>query len=152
DFKPRIDDLLQERLYCIQWMRPKRNGKTYEYKFRCATPEDIKRERVIDAFMADNLQNWQANGWVPDMRIDVGGPPRYQGLDLIKARGWTHWHHLFNPRQLLLNGLINQLSETAAARFAVCQAANFNSKLSRWNSGPGVDAVIDTFYNQALNT
>ena len=51
-------------------------------------------------------------GWVPDMRIEVGGPPRYQGLDLIRARGWTHWHHLFNPRQLLVGGLVNQLQQT----------------------------------------
>jgi len=26
DFKPRPDDIFQERLYCIQWMRPKEIG------------------------------------------------------------------------------------------------------------------------------
>jgi putative DNA methylase len=152
DFQPLPDDLLQERLYCIQWMRPKNEGKSYDYEFRAVTPEDLERERIAQEFIAENLANWQAKGWVPDMRIEVGGPPRYQGLDLIRARGWTHWHHVFNPRQLLLNGLIDRFSEEATLKFGICQAVNFNSKLSRWNKVPGVDAVIDTFYNQALNT
>ncbi|MBO9346161.1 MAG: DUF1156 domain-containing protein, partial [Chloroflexi bacterium] len=34
DFKPRPDDIFQERLYCIQWMRPKPSGRGYEYEFR----------------------------------------------------------------------------------------------------------------------
>jgi putative DNA methylase len=152
DFKPRPDDIFQERLYAIHWMRPKNRGKSYDYEFRAITPEDLERERIVEEFIGENLANWQAQGWVPDMRIEVGGPPRYQGLDLIRARGWTHWHHLFNPRQLLVNGLVDRFSETAALKFGICQATNFNSKLSRWNKGPGVDAVIDTFYNQALNT
>lgn len=29
DFVPRHDDLLRERLYCIEWMRPKGTGKSY---------------------------------------------------------------------------------------------------------------------------
>jgi putative DNA methylase len=152
DFRPRPDDLLQERLYCIHWMRPKPNYKTFEYEFRTVTPEDTEREHCVERFIAENLTDWQDRGWLPDMQIEVGGPPRYQGQDLIRARGWTHWHHLFNPRQLLVNGLVRRFSDTAPLRFGICQVANFNSKLSRWNSGPGVDAVIDTFYNQALNT
>ena len=27
DFKPRPDDIFQERLYCIQWMRPRRRAR-----------------------------------------------------------------------------------------------------------------------------
>ena len=27
DFKPRPDDIFQERLYCIQWMRPKKEAR-----------------------------------------------------------------------------------------------------------------------------
>ena len=26
----------------------------------------------------------------PTMRIEVGGPPRYEGEDLVRGRGWTH--------------------------------------------------------------
>ena len=152
EFMPRPDDIYQERLYAIHWMRPKKRGKTFDYEFRGITAEDLERERIVEMSISKHLGEWQAKGWVPDMRIEVGGPPRYQGLDLIRSRGWTHWHHLFNPRQLLVNGLINQYATTAQLKFGVNQAANFNSKLSRWNNGPGVDAVMDTFYNQALNT
>ena len=45
DFKPRPDDIFQERLYCVQWMRPKKKGKGDEYEFRSVTPEDLERER-----------------------------------------------------------------------------------------------------------
>ena len=93
DFCPRSDDLLQERLYCIEWMRPKKKGKGYDYEFRGVTREDLERERIVEAFVGEHIAAWQEKGWLPDMRIEVGGPPRYQGLDLIKARGWTHWQH-----------------------------------------------------------
>ena len=102
DFRPSDDDLLQERLYCIQWMRPKRGSKRYEYQFRPVSKADLERERAVELYVAEHLKHWQSKGWVPDMRIEVGGPPRYQGRDLVRARGWTHWQHLFNPRQLLL--------------------------------------------------
>jgi putative DNA methylase len=110
DFIPQPDDLLQERLYCIQWMRPKKQGKGEEYEFRSVTEADLCRERIVQDYVAQHLADWQTRGWVPDMRIEVGGPPRYQGLDLIRARGWTRWHHLFNPRQLLVGALMNKHS------------------------------------------
>ena len=104
DFAPRLDDLLQERLYCIQWMRPRLGSKQVEYEFRAVTEADLDRERIVGRYVAEHLEEWQANGWVPDMQIEVGGPPRYQGRDLVRSRGWTHWQHLFNSRQLLLGG------------------------------------------------
>lgn len=152
EFMPRLDDLYQERLYAIHWMRKRKKGKSFEYEFREISNEDLERESNIEKFLSKHLDEWQEKGWLPDMRIEVGGPPRYQGIDLIRSRGWTHWHHLFNPRQLITNGLINRYATIAQLKFGVNQAANFNSKLSRWHNGPGVDAVIDTFYNQALNT
>ena len=91
DFIPQPDDLLQERLYCIQWMRPKKKGKGEEYEFRSVTADDLRRENTIQDYVTQHLVDWQRRGWAPDMRIEVGGPPRYQGLDLIRARGWTHW-------------------------------------------------------------
>jgi len=156
DYKPQPDDVLQERLYCIQWMRPKKSGKgkAYEYEFRAVTPEDVVREHIVDAHIEENLGAWQAKGWIPDMRIEVGGPPRYQGLDLIRARGWTHWHHLFNPRQLLLGALIRR-GEWLDMPFSLGQALNVNCRLSRWNPAPGPGRAGKTspvFDNQALNT
>ena len=152
DFKPRSQDIFQERLYAIHWMKPKKSGRTFDYEFRGVTPDDLKREEIVEKFTAEHLAHWQTKGWVPDMRIEVGGPPRYQGLDLIRARGWTHWHHLFNPRQLLVNGLIAMHSKRARLMLGLCQAVNRNSRLCVWDPSPGVDAVGHVFYNQALNT
>ena len=153
DFKPRPDDLLQERLYAILWMRPKSRKKGYHYELRAVTPEDIERERTVEGFIETHLADWQSNGFLPDMRIEVGGPPRYQGLDLIKARGWTYWHHLFNPRQLLLEGLIRK-NINVHSIFGFCQTLNYNSKLSIWlgRKTRGYGNTVQTFNNQALNT
>ena len=73
DFIPRSDDLLKERLYCIQWMRPKRGTKRREYEFRTVTDADQERERVVERYVAEHWQEWQAKGWLPQMRIEVGG-------------------------------------------------------------------------------
>jgi len=147
DFKPRADDIFQERLYAIHWMRPKDNGRGYVYEFRSVSEEDLEREHIVEEFVSKHLTEWQERGWVPDMRIEPG----YNTDQPIRERGWTHWHHLFNPRQLFINGLIASLARGGALAFAISHAANRNSKLSRWDSSPGVDAVHETFYNQALN-
>ncbi len=149
DFKPDSEDILQERLYCVQWMRPKRKGKSYDYEFRTITASDLDRERVVDDYIANHIVEWQAAGWLPDMRIEVGGPPRYQGLDLVRARGWTHWQHLFAPRQLLVATLIRS-AVTAHTALGLTSLLNCNSKLSRWH--PAREYVAETFDNQALNT
>lgn len=148
DFKPRPDDIFQERLYAIQWMRPKNSKKTYDYEFRSVTGDDLEREALVEHYVAEHLLDWQAKGWIPDMRIEPG----YNTDQPTRERGWTYWHHLFNPRQLLINGLINRFADRAALKFGVSQAANWNSRLSPWNNAPGGDSVNNTFYNQALNT
>ena len=152
DYKPRSNDILQERLYCVQWMRPKAKAKGYDLEFRSVTSADLKREEIAEQFVEKNLAEWQAKGYVPDMRIEVGGPPRYQGLDLIRGRGWTHWNHAFNPRQLLVSGLINQFSD-ARMKSSLTQVLNINSRLSGFdNSQGGAAATKGAFVNQALNT
>lgn len=152
DFKPQPEDLLQERLYCIEWMRPKKKGKGEEYEFRTVTEEDLRRENLVEKHVAQHLASWQETGWVPDMRIEVGGPPRYQGLDFIRARGWTHWQHLFNARQLLIGALVNQFSN-AKLKFGLAQVLNNNCRASRWHPGAGGGgATVGIFDNQALNT
>jgi putative DNA methylase len=152
DFKPRPEDIFQERLYAIHWMRSKKGGKAFDYEFRSVTADDLERDRIVEAFIDENLAEWQARGCAPEMRIEPGGPPRYEALNLIRGRGWTHWHHLFNPRQLLVNGLVSSHANTAALKIGVSQAANWNSKLSTWDGSPGVDTTHQTFYNQSINT
>jgi putative DNA methylase len=149
DFKPGPDDIIQERLYCVQWMCPKKKGKGHYYEFRSVTQEDLNRERIVEEFLAEHFKDWQSKGWLPDMRIEVGGPPRYQGLDLVRARGWTYWQHLFNPRQLLIGGLIRSAISTHTV-LGLTSLLNCNSKLSRWH--PAREYVAETFDNQALNT
>jgi putative DNA methylase len=147
DFKPRSDDIFQERLYCIQWMRPKAKGKGDDYEFRSITSEDLKREGIVEAFITINLTDWQGKGWVPDMRIESGDETER----LYRERGWSHWHHLFNPRQLLYAGLVNQLSD-AKLKFGWSRVINQSARLSRWDSAKGSDKVQGIFDNQALNT
>jgi putative DNA methylase len=152
DFVPRVEDLLQERLYCIQWMRPKKNRKGDEFEFRSVTEENLRQEQVVQDYVAKCLEDWQTKGLVPDMRIEIGGPPRYQGLDLLRARGWTHWNHLFNARQLLVNAILNKHSD-ALLKLPLANVVQHNAKLSMWDtSGGGRAGVKGVFYNQALNT
>ena len=95
DFRPRPNDIYQERLYAVHWMRPKQGRKTLDYEFRSATEDDLKRERTVEEFVGRHLVEWQDNGWIPDMQIEPG----YNTDQPIRERGWTYWHHLFNPRQ-----------------------------------------------------
>jgi putative DNA methylase len=152
EIRPRPDDVFQERLYCVQWSRPKLKGSGDEYEFRAVTSDDLERERVVERFVEQRLPDWQAAGHAPEMRIEPGEGPRYQGSDLIKSRGWTHWNHVFNPRQLLVGCLVRErLTAELALPFA--QSLNSNSRLCPWSSGDGGGgAVKQTFANQALNT
>jgi putative DNA methylase len=150
DFKPRPDDIFQERLYCIQWMRPKRKGKGDDYEFRSVTQADLKREETVEQFIATRLADWQAHGWIPDMRIEAGDETER----LLRERGWTYWHHLFNARQLLIAGLVNQFSD-APLKLGLAQMLNSSARLTRWSLGDGEGrsgGVKQVFDNQALNT
>ncbi|HOI91884.1 MAG TPA: DUF1156 domain-containing protein [Candidatus Rifleibacterium sp.] len=149
DFIPRPADIFQERLYCVQWMQKKsEESSQFYYEFRSVTADDLARERKVIDYLAAHLAEWQEKGYVPDMVIEKG----YNTDQPIRERGWTHWHHLFNPRQLLLNGLLNKYSNSCALKVGLCQALNRSNKLCVWDPSPGVDAVGHVFYNQALNT
>jgi putative DNA methylase len=150
DFKPRPNDIFQERLYAIQWMKQKKGGKRFEYEFRSVTTEDLQRERTVEDFVGKHLAEWQEKGWVPDMRIEPG----VETERLYRERGWTHWHHLFNPRQLLVASLVNRFSN-ARRKFGLTQVLNSSARLTRWSLGDGPGrsgGVKQVFDNQALNT
>jgi putative DNA methylase len=150
DFKPRPDDIFQERLYAIQWMRRKKDKKTFDYEFRAVTEEDLKRERIVEEFVGKHLAEWQTKGLVPDMRIEPG----YNTDQPIRERGWTHWHHLFNPRQLLVAAILRKNIDARQA-FSFSKSLNVNCRLSRWDNNPGPGRSGKTqgvFDNQALNT
>ncbi|WP_411902307.1 anti-phage-associated DUF1156 domain-containing protein [Methylorubrum thiocyanatum] len=163
DICPRGDDILGERLYCIQWMRQETLHRARpETFFAAPTEADLLREATVRETVETNLASWQACGFVPDMEIEPGE----KTSEPIRTRGWTHWHHMFTPRQLLVSALVaEEMSRQEDEEVRGCLAfdrtflANFSSRLSRWLPGtpgvpgraPSADQVKDTFYNQAIN-
>ena len=155
DFKPQPNDLFQERLYAIQWITKETvdqtRKKTY---FASVTEADLERERQIETIVADNLMRWQAVGLVPDMPIEPGDKTN----EPIRTRGWTYWHHLFNPRQILIAALvhnqINALPENLrpALGLSLAKMLDWSSKLCRYGTGAARESIAQTFYNQAYNT
>ncbi|MBP3040011.1 DUF1156 domain-containing protein [Bacillaceae bacterium Marseille-Q3522] len=147
DFIPRPSDIFQERLYCVQWQK-EINGKV-QTEIRPVTKGDKEREQIVIDYVREHLEEWQQKGYIPDMVIEKG----YNTDQPIRERGWTHWHHLFNPRQLLVNGLINKYCNAFLAP-NLAQLLNYNSRLCIWHSakGQGAGSVSQVFYNQALNT
>lgn len=150
DIFPRPDDLFQERLYCIRWCDQSSGHRFY----RAPTVEDLGKEQQIQQLVKENLKKWQKKGWIPKVNFDLSGEETGR---LVRERGYTHWHHLFTPRQLLyLASLMEEVNnlKNGKARVAgllgVGSSANWNSRLSHWNKV--VHAVQHTFYNQALNT
>lgn len=146
DFMPRPDDIFQERLYCVQWMKKKPKGRQYNYEFRSVTDKDLAREQKVVDYVREHLEEWQEKGYIPDMVIEKG----YNTDQPIRERGWTHWHHLFNPRQLLVNGFVKKSLITELYHLGA-KVFNFNSRLSRWDSSKS-GTIQATFDNQALNT
>jgi len=157
DLVPRPDDTFQERLYCIRYVEEVEDGEgNIELIRHYVEPDaqDLAREQKVLELLKERVEEWQAKGFIPSAPIPPGDKtdePKYQ-------RGWTHWHHLFNPRQLLLNGLFAELiARSSMPRhliFNLGRITNNNSRLSRWKvgQGNGIGGVVDVFSNQALNT
>jgi putative DNA methylase len=152
DFIPRKSDIYQERLYCVQWMRPKAGGKGFDSYFMSVSDDDLKREQIVIDFLEKNISDWQEKGWLPDMVIESG----YNTDQPIRERGWTHWHHLFCPRQLLMLGLCNKYihesTNPEALTVFFARLLDWSSKLCRFGTGAARESIAQTFYNQALNT
>lgn len=146
DFIYKDTDIYNERLYAIQWVKDD-GGLRSESEFRSVTIEDLKREKIAADFVSKNLENWQKSGLIPDTLIEAGEKTD----EPIRTRGWTHWHHLFNPRQLLVFSLWN-VDPRATNKIPLFQAMNNNCRLSRWNPHSGVGQTVGVFDNQALNT
>ena len=140
----REDDIFNERLYAVQWIKDDGSSRP-ETAFRSVTPDDEAREAKVTRYMQSHLKEWQAKGWVPDMRIEPGDKTD----EPIRTRGWTHWHHLFNPRQLLVLSKMNRYVG-AYTKHGLFQVMNFSCRLNRW--APQADKVNSALDNQALNT
>jgi putative DNA methylase len=145
DFVPRPEDIFQERLYAVQWItKDSLNKKRQVTFFAAVTDDDLARERKVETFVRNNLARWQAEGIVPDMRIEPGDKTD----EPIRTRGWTYWHHLFTARQLLLFAL--HFSHRTAEEFIFSsKTLDWNSRLSAWMNH--WEKTNQVFYNQALN-
>lgn len=161
DVIPQPGDVFQERLYCVRWVVSVRreNAKVElewaeEKEYRTATDSDHEREDCVLQILREYLAEWQRAGFVPSLRIEPGAKTD----EPIRTRGWTHWHHLFNPRQLLEMGFLLAQStkpkmELEVARLlGIGSIANMSSKLTMWNNASGKENTSQTFSNQALNT
>jgi len=155
DVAPRSEDTIQERLYCVRWMEPDEDGKPRRH-YRTVTDGDRQREKKALRLLNERFDEWQEKGCIPDRPIEPGNKTD----EPIRTRGWTHWHHLFNPRQLLTIGtFVSEIIESNFDRrveggclLSVGRIAEYNSKLSRYRNSVGNEARTESvFYNQALN-
>jgi hypothetical protein len=163
DLAPRADDIFGERLYCVRWVDTwtevdtRGVEKVYsERHYRAPSESDLIREKQVFDLLADRFDDWQRKGFIPSRRIEPG----IETTRLYRERGWTHWHHLFAPRQLLVNGLLAEnvaslaapLVAKVASTLAIGRCADWNARLSRWHPAVGNEKSEQVFSNQALNT
>lgn len=162
DVVPRDNDFYGERLYCIRWHKPAvfdsagEEIEPAELIYREPTAWDLKIEDRIRKRVQSNLATWQEEGWIPDWRIQDGQKTH----ELIRTRGWTYWHHLFTPRQLLMAAEYSRriADLETPLRSALINAfgrlLEANARLTRWKpkDGGGIGGTVSVYYNQALNT
>ena len=171
DIIPQEDDVFQERLYCIKYFDKFENKSWEQFMkkaakstdtsfgnvyFAAPSDNDIERENRVLQILKEKYNDWKEKGYIPNNIIEDG----YNTAQLKRERGWSSWHHLFNPRQLLLNGLFfekmienaNSIDERVIGLLGINKCVDRNSKLCRWHISPKQEKGEDTFYNQALNT
>ena len=103
DLVPRAEDVFQERLYCARWRSP---GGEAPAEYRSVGDADLQREAQALSLLQERFAEWQAKGCIPSRAITPGD----ETTRLMRERGWTHWHHLFRPRQLLVHGALAEAS------------------------------------------
>ena len=152
DVVPRPGDVFQERLYCIRWINA-------QGERRYAAPEaaDLARETKVLELLRERFAEWQHEGFIPSKAIVSG----YNTEQPIRERGWTHWHHLFTPRQLLTHGTLLSIGSkdpTVCYRVFLLlflgKASDHNCKIGVWNPHPskGPGSTSNMSMNQAFNT
>ena len=157
DVVPRPDDVFQERLYCIRWSKTAIINGRPKLVRRYSAPDsvDLARETKVLQLLQKQFVEWQQEGHIPSKAIPGSGAETDR---LFRERGWTHWHHLFTPRQLLVHGTISVICSTAYRSknasatiiLNIMKTSDNNSRLSKWN--PAKNEGNPTFVNQAMNT
>jgi putative DNA methylase len=152
DLVPRPGDVFQERLYCIRWIDADGNRR-----YAAPDADDLAREARVLALLRERFANWQREGFIPSQAIPEIGAETDR---LFRERGWTHWHHLFTPRQLLVHGSLAQAAigqsgsqtATVGSLLGLGRIANWDSRLCLWMSNAANEGGSHVFNSQALNT
>ena len=159
EFLARENDVFRERLYAIKYehIETLSNGKEVVKRYyRAPNENDLENERKVNDYVSSHLAEWLAAGLVPSMAIEPGDKTE----EVIRNRGWSFWHQLFNARQILyLVKLLEKTIEFASNKeelvsslLGINNCLNYNSKLCVWLNSADTEHGKNTFLNQALNT
>ncbi len=94
--------------YALQCYSPKRSKSSSAYNgryFKTVSAEDVNQYNTA-------LQEWQERkdtdllGYWPFSEIPFGFMTGMANGDIRNGHGFTHWHTMFNPRQLLVHSLL----------------------------------------------
>ncbi len=157
DLIPRPEDVFQERLYCIRWVETyddEQGRERTRRHYRAPTPEDLAREARVLELLQERFHEWQAKGYIPSRAIEPGEKTH----EPIRTRGWTHWHHLFTPRDLVIQGLLlnkatdlEDIRSTVALLLVHAKMINNSARMTIWNSIAGHEGIMPASTSQALN-
>lgn len=122
-------------------------------EWKVPTADDLARDQSLTDFVRDSLESWFEQGLIPESPIPSG----VETGRLSRERGWTHWHHLFAPRQLLqlvrfqevIRSTARDDHERLVGALALGRMLNWNSRLCMWNRH--LAKTEQTFANLALN-
>jgi putative DNA methylase len=161
DVVPHSNDIFQERLYCIRWVETIEGpqGTTHIERHYCAPDKnDLRREARVLELLMERFEGWQRLGYLPNRRIEPGEKTD----EPIRTRGWTHWHHLFTPRQLLTLGTFLKEASGAKSKSSRVEALlelgrlietkGVGCRLLRWNAHPSKEMHASVFSTQAFGT
>ena len=139
-FLEKKDYFYQQRLHAIQWY----TGEKRETIYREPDQHDLNTEQKIIQELQTNWKQFVEEGNLPTKKIAEGDELKRPH----RERGWSYWHHLFNPRQLLTMGLMFQHSNKELVGINMTQCER-NSKCSIWDR---IEATARTLSTQSLNT
>lgn len=101
--------------YALQCYSPVRGEQSVPYNgryFKAVTEADVQRQNAA-------LQEWEArrdkdlqNYW-PNSEVPFGFMTGMANGDIRTGHGFTHWHKMFNPRQLFVHALILKAIDSA---------------------------------------
>jgi len=101
--------------YVLQCFSPKRSEGNAPYNgryFKIISKEDTRRLNAVIAEWETRSQTDLVD-YFPKSELPFGFMTHMANGDLPKNYGYTHWHTMFNPRQLLVNALLLKSIDTA---------------------------------------